>query len=158
MTVDIVNYLFKVGHGGDPAKWYHYQDGPCFAGHPKIKDKRARHRGEEAVDSQDIILKPVAHAPITATGKSIVLAPTFFTHTLRRVSIFTHIKHTITKPTLPRARKKEPDNKNLQRRHAHHKRTLNNAEPENPTLGTAHGAEIAVLARPEVLLVARYGG
>lgn len=57
------------------------------------------------------------------------------------------------KLTFPRALEKEPNNEHLQPRHCHHHQALDNTEIENPLLSTAHGAEIAVLARPEVLLV-----
>lgn len=59
--------------------------------------------------------------------------------------------------TLPRPLEKEPHNKNLQPRHAHHDDILNNAEPENPLFRRPHSAEVAVLPRSEVLLVALDG-
>lgn len=58
---------------------------------------------------------------------------------------------------LPRPLEKEPHHKYLQPRHGDHEHILNDAEPEDARLGAADGAEIAVLARAEVLLVPRDG-
>lgn len=52
----------------------------------------------------------------------------------------------------------EPHNKHLQSSHGNHHQSLNHAEVPDTALGAAHSAEVAVLARPEVLLVARDGG
>ena len=52
---------------------------------------------------------------------------------------------------------KEPNNKDLQTSHAHHHQALNHAEVEDPPLGASNRAEIPILARAEVLLVAGDG-
>lgn len=56
--------------------------------------------------------------------------------------------------TFPCALEEEPNNKHLQTSHGHHHQALNHTEVEDPPLGAANRAEIAVLAGPEVLLVA----
>lgn len=55
--------------------------------------------------------------------------------------------------TFPRTLEEEPNNKHLQPGHCHHHHALDKAEIENPLLSTAHSAEIAIFARPEVFLV-----
>lgn len=50
--------------------------------------------------------------------------------------------------------KEEPHHKHLQPRHADHDQILDNAEPPDPRLCAPHRAEIAILARAKVLLVA----
>ena len=52
----------------------------------------------------------------------------------------------------------EPHNEDLQRSHRNHHQALNHAEVENTTLRTTNGAEVPVLSRAEVLLVAGDGG
>lgn len=59
--------------------------------------------------------------------------------------------------TLPSALEKEAHYENLQRSHRHHHQRLNYTEVENPTLGTPHSTEVAVLTCAEVLLVPRDG-
>jgi hypothetical protein len=63
------------------------------------------------------------------------------------------LKWDFAKLTLPRALEKEAHDKHLQPSHGHHHETLNHAKVENASLGAAHGTEVAVLARAEVLLV-----
>lgn len=58
------------------------------------------------------------------------------------------------KHTFPSALEKEAHNKDLQRSHGHHYQTLDHTEIEDAALCAPHGAEIAVLARAEILLVA----
>jgi hypothetical protein len=60
--------------------------------------------------------------------------------------------------TFPSALEEEAHNKDLQRSHGNHHQRLDHTEVENPTLGTAHGAKVTVLACAEVLLVAGDGG
>lgn len=55
--------------------------------------------------------------------------------------------------TFPSALEKETHHKDLQPSHRHHHQRLNHTKVENPTLGTAYSAEIAILARAEVLLI-----
>lgn len=55
--------------------------------------------------------------------------------------------------TFPCSLKEEPDNKHLQPSHTYHQPTFHTAEVEYPSLRTFHGAEVAILARPEVFLV-----
>lgn len=52
----------------------------------------------------------------------------------------------------------EPDDEDLQTCHAHHHQALDDREVEYPPLRAPDGGEVPVLARPEVLLVARDGG
>lgn len=54
---------------------------------------------------------------------------------------------------LPRALEEEPDDKDLQGAHADDQARLDQAEVDNPLLGAPDSAEVAVLARAEVLLV-----
>lgn len=49
--------------------------------------------------------------------------------------------------------KEESDNEHLKPSHTDHEPTFDNAKIEYPSLGTLYGAEVAVLARPEVLLI-----
>lgn len=53
---------------------------------------------------------------------------------------------------------KEPDDKDLQPAHADDQGNLDHAEAHDAPLGAGDGTEVAVLARAEVLLAARYGG
>lgn len=62
------------------------------------------------------------------------------------------------KRTLPRALEEEAHHKDLQSSHGHHHQALDYTEIENAALGTAHSAEVAVLASAEVLLVTGDGG
>lgn len=48
----------------------------------------------------------------------------------------------------------ESHNEDLKSRHRYHQQTFHDAEVEDPPFCTAHGAEVAVLACSEVLLVA----
>jgi hypothetical protein len=59
------------------------------------------------------------------------------------------------KHTLPSALEEEAHNKHLQRSHRDHHQRLNDTEVEDPALGAAHGTEVTVLTRAEVLLVTR---
>lgn len=114
---------------------------------------------EKAVKRQNNVLKPLAHSH--NRYRQMNQTPSTFHTYPTQVSISNTLQLDIPhqeKLTLPRPRKKEPNNKNLQRSHTHHKRTLNNAEPKYAALSTAHSTEIAVLARSEVFLVARYRG
>ena len=52
----------------------------------------------------------------------------------------------------------EPDNKDLQSAHGHHKEDLDHAEVDDALLCAADRAEVSVLARPEVFLVTGDGG
>lgn len=52
---------------------------------------------------------------------------------------------------------KEAHDKDLQSGHRHHHQSFNDTEIEDSALSTANGAEVAILARTEVLLVARNG-
>lgn len=52
----------------------------------------------------------------------------------------------------------EPDNKDLQSTHSDNQTRLDQAKVYNSLLGAPHGAEVAVLARSEVLLVTGDGG
>lgn len=60
--------------------------------------------------------------------------------------------------TLPCALEEEAHDKDLQRTHADDQADLDQAEVDNPLLCAPDGAEVAVLARAEVFLVARHGG
>lgn len=55
--------------------------------------------------------------------------------------------------TFPGALEKEANNEDLQACHSHNQARLHQTEVEYPLLGTLDGAEVAVLARAEVLLV-----
>lgn len=55
--------------------------------------------------------------------------------------------------TLPRALEEEAHHKDLQSGHGDHHQALDHTEVENPTLGTADSAKVAILACAEVLLV-----
>lgn len=57
--------------------------------------------------------------------------------------------------SLPSTRKEHLNNEHLQARHTDHQRALDDGEVEDAALGALHGAEVAVLARAEVLLLAR---
>lgn len=60
--------------------------------------------------------------------------------------------------TFPSSRKKHLNNKNLQPSHRNHQPTLKHTKIENPLLRAPDGAEISILARAEVLLLARESG
>ena len=60
--------------------------------------------------------------------------------------------------TFPSALEEEADNEDLQSCHGHKQARLHQTEVEYPLLGALDGAEVAVLARAEVLLVAGDGG
>ena len=60
--------------------------------------------------------------------------------------------------TFPGALEKEAHNEDLQACHSHNQARLHQTEVEYPLLGTLDGAEVAVLARAEVLLVTGDGG
>lgn len=60
--------------------------------------------------------------------------------------------------TFPGALEKEADNEDLQSCHGHNQARLHQTEVEYPLLGALDGAEVAVLARAEVFLVAGDGG
>ena len=55
---------------------------------------------------------------------------------------------------LPSPLEKVADHKNLQSRHSHHHSALDHAQIEDSTFRTPHRAEVPVLPRPEVFLVA----
>jgi hypothetical protein len=59
--------------------------------------------------------------------------------------------------TLSRALEEEPHDKDLQGTHADNKQDLNQAEVDDPLLGAANSAKVAVLASAEVFLVAGNG-
>ena len=60
--------------------------------------------------------------------------------------------------TFPRPLKEKPDDEDLQAGHADHQSALHHAEVEDPALGALDRAEVSILARAEVLLVAVDGG
>lgn len=60
----------------------------------------------------------------------------------------------ISDNTFPGALEEESDDKDLQTCHGHDQARLHQTEVEYPLLGTFDGAEVAVLASAEVLLVA----
>lgn len=62
------------------------------------------------------------------------------------------------KLTFSRSLKKEPHNKNLQPSHTNHQPTLHDTKIKYPTLRALNSAEVPVLARAEVFLVAVDGG
>lgn len=62
---------------------------------------------------------------------------------------------TVGKHTLPSALEEEAHHKHLQSSHGYHHERLDNTEVEDTALGAAHGTEVAVLTRAEVLLVTR---
>lgn len=82
-------------------------------------------------------------------------------HSLDKTNVsfqcFHYFRMEVGELTFPSPLEKEPHNKHLQPRHRNHHQTLNNAEIENPSLGAAHSAKVAVLARTEVFLVSRNG-
>lgn len=55
--------------------------------------------------------------------------------------------------SLPRALEEEPDHEDLQSTHADDQTALYQAEVDNPLLRASDGAEVTVLARPEILLI-----
>ena len=59
--------------------------------------------------------------------------------------------------SLPRALEEEPDNENLQSCHTHHHQALNYTKVENPPLCTPNGAEVTILSRAEIFLIASDG-
>lgn len=59
--------------------------------------------------------------------------------------------------TFPSPLEEKPHHKYLQSGHRHHHQPLNDTKVENPALCATHGAEVTVLAGPEVLLVPRDG-
>ncbi len=64
----------------------------------------------------------------------------------------------ISQHTFPGSLEEEPHDENLQPSHANHQPALYHAEVKDPALCTLNGAEVAVLAGPEVFLVAIDGG
>lgn len=60
--------------------------------------------------------------------------------------------------SFPRALEEEANHEYLQSAHADDKTALDQAEVDDPLLGASNGAEVAVLAGAEVLLVAGHGG
>lgn len=60
--------------------------------------------------------------------------------------------------TLASALEEEPDNKHLQCSHADNQSNLDHAKVDNALLRAGHGAEVAVLSCPKVLLVSGNGG
>lgn len=56
--------------------------------------------------------------------------------------------------TFPCTLEEEPNNKHLQTSHGHHHQAFNHTKVEDPPLGAANRAKIAILAGPEVFLVA----
>lgn len=60
--------------------------------------------------------------------------------------------------TFPPTSEELPHDEYLQRCHAHHERTLHQAEVEYAPLRTSDGAEVPVLSCPEILLPSRKGG
>lgn len=59
--------------------------------------------------------------------------------------------------TFPSTLEEESDNEDLESCHGHNQTRLHQTEVEYPLLGALDGAKVAVLARAEVLLVARNG-
>jgi hypothetical protein len=68
-----------------------------------------------------------------------------------------NLMETVVSLTLSGTLEEEPDNEHLKSSHTNHEPTLDNAEVEYPSLRALYGAEIAVLACPEVLLIPSYG-
>ena len=65
---------------------------------------------------------------------------------------------TPSKLTFPCSLEEEPHNKHLQPSHTNHQSALHHAKIKYPTLRTLNSAEVSVLARAEVFLVAVDGG
>ena len=57
--------------------------------------------------------------------------------------------------TFPSPLEEKPHHKHLQSSHRNHHQPLDDTKVEDPALRATHGAEVAVLAGPEVLLVSR---
>lgn len=81
---------------------------------------------------------------------------TYPTHT--RQQLLPTPTQEISKLTFPCSLKEEPHDKHLQPSHTNHQPALHHTKVKYPTLGTLHSAEIPVLARAEVFLVAVDGG
>lgn len=100
---------------------------------------------------------PVLCAPWNV-APIIVQIPHKAAETKRLVSVRYLYQSSRSNVALACALEEEAHDKDLQCAHAYNQAGLDEAKVDNPLLGTSNSAEIAVLTRPKILLVAGDGG